>query len=259
MHVERVDDPADPRLRDFLSLRDTQMRAALEPAEGFFLGEGELTIRRALAAGYEPRALLLTERWRAPLDDVDATAYLVDDAVLERTTGYLVHRGALASFARRPLPDVEDVLRGASRVVVLEDLVDHTNVGAIFRSAAGLGWDAVLLTPRCGDPLYRRATRTSMGGVFTVPWTRINHRDGVSTLRRAGFAVAALTPDGEVELGAFAAPARLALVLGAEGPGVSERWRTGADVRVRIPMAAGVDSLNVSNAAAIALYELGAR
>jgi tRNA G18 (ribose-2'-O)-methylase SpoU len=258
MRVERVLDRDDPRLHEFLDLRDTQMRAAREPAEGFFLAEGEATIRRALAAGYAPRALLATERWIEPFADVNVVALLATDDVLEATTGFPVHRGALASFARRPLASVQTVIGPARRVVVLEDLVDHTNVGAIFRSAAALGWDAVLVTPRCGDPLYRRSVRTSMGAVFAVPWTRIDHRTGLEELARAGFVRVALTPS------ARAAPIdvseradRMALLVGAEGPGLSKRWLANADLAVRIPMHAGVDSLNVSAAAAVALYALG--
>jgi len=260
MRAVRVADRHDPRLRDFLDLRDTQMRSAREPAEGFFLAEGEATIRRAFAAGYDPRAVVTTERWLAPLDDLDVTAYVVPDDVLEATTGFPVHRGALASFARRPLPALGAVVADARRVVVLEDLVDHTNVGAVMRSAAAFGWDAVLLTPRCADPLYRRAVRTSMGAVFAVPWTRIDHRDGIGELHTAGFTLAALTPSADaVALEAVGHPPRLALAVGSEGPGLSPRWLEGADLRVRIPMPGDVDSLNVAAAAAVALYALGAR
>jgi tRNA G18 (ribose-2'-O)-methylase SpoU len=256
MEVVRIGDPADPRLRDFLDLRDTAMRAAREPEEGFFLAEGELTIRRALAAAYRPRAVLTTEEWLESLIDIEAPTLVVADDVLRATTGFPVHRGALASFERKPLPSLDAVVGPARRVVVLEDLADHTNVGAIFRSAAALGWDAVVLTPRCGDPLYRRAVRTSMGAAFTVPWTRLDHRAGVESLRGAGLAVIALTPDGDQDIADLEVPERLALVVGTEGPGVSERWRASVDAQVRIAMHGGIDSLNVSNAAAIAMYVL---
>jgi tRNA G18 (ribose-2'-O)-methylase SpoU len=256
MHVVEIDDPADPRLRDFLDLRDVQMRTAREPAEGFFLAEGTRTIRRAAAAGYRPRSVLTTDRWLDELGDLDATAFVVPLDVLRATTGFPVHRGALASFERRPLPAVASVLGAAPRVVVLEDLVDHTNVGAIFRSAAALGWDGVLVTARCGDPLYRRAVRTSMGAVFTVPWTRIDDGAGIDAIREAGFTVLALTPDGDDDIASVAPAERRALVVGTEGAGVSAAWRAAADRRVRIPMHAGIDSLNVSTAAAIALYAL---
>ena len=258
MRPIRVADRHDPRLRDFLDLRDTQMRGAREPAEGFFIAEGQATIRRAFDAGYAPRAVLTTERWLGALDDLDVVAYVVPDDVLEATTGFPVHRGALASFARRPLPAPAAVLTDADRVIVLEDLVDHTNVGAIMRSAAAFAWDAVLLSPRCADPLYRRAVRTSMGAVFAVPWTRIDHRDGIEQLHDAGFAVAALTPSPDaVALDTVDATARLALAVGSEGPGLSARWLADADLRVRIPMRGAVDSLNVAAAAAVALYALG--
>ncbi len=257
----RVGDPADPRLRDFTDLRDVQLRSIREPAEGLFLAEGEATIRRALEAGYEPRAVLCTERWLEPLADVldrvDVPAYVVDREVLAGTTGFPVHRGALASFRRRAAPDPDVLLADSSRVVVLEDLSDHTNLGAVFRCAAALGWEAVLLTRRCADPLYRRAVRTSMGAVFSVPWSRL---DGPEPVLRAGVRLLALTPSSDAEpLEAVQPPDRLALALGAEGPGLTERWLRAADVRVRIPMYAGVDSLNVAAAAAIALHSLGPR
>ena len=256
MQVVEIDDPADPRLRDFLDLRDVQMRTAREPAEGFFLAEGTRTIRRAVAAGYRPRSVLTTERWLDALGDLDATAFVVPLEVVRATIGYPVHRGALASFERRPLPAIATVLAAATRVVVLEDLVDHTNVGAIFRSAAALGWDGVLVTARCGDPLYRRAVRTSMGAVFTVPWTRVDDGVGIDAIRDAGFTILALTPDGDDDIASVGPAERRALVVGTEGAGVSAAWRVAADRRVRIPMHAGIDSLNVSTAAAIALYAL---
>ena len=150
------------------------------------------------------------------------------------------------------------MLAPAHRVAVLEDLVDHTNVGAIFRSAAALGWDAVLVTTRCGDPLYRRAVRTSMGAVFTVPWTRLNHRAGLAELGAAGFTRVALTPDVDATpVERLEMADRVALLIGSEGPGLSASWLAAADARVRIPMHAGIDSLNVAAAAAIALYVAG--
>ncbi len=261
--VERIVDPKDPRLRDFTGLRDVQLRARREPQEGLFLAEGEATIRRALAAGYVARAVLLTERWLPSLEDLltstGVPALVVGDDVLEATTGFPVHRGALASMDRRPLPDPAMVLNGAARIVVLEDLNDHTNVGAVFRSAAALGVDGVLLTPRCGDPLYRRAVRTSMGAVFSVPWTRVPWFEGPELLHAAGFELAALTPaPSATSLGAVdpALHPHLALVFGSEGHGLSERWLGEADLRLRIAMHHGNDSLNVGAAAAVACYAL---
>jgi len=253
---ERITDPEDPRLRDFLHLRDTNLRASFEAEHGLFLAEGETTIRRALAAGYEPRALLGTAARVAALADIDVPAFVADPDLLREATGFDVHRGALASFARKPLRGPAEILGDARRVVVCEDLVDTTNLGLIMRSVAALGWDAALLTPRCADPLYRRAVKTSMGAVFSLPWTRIVHRDGPALLRDAGFTIAALTPDGDADLQDAPAPDRLALVLGSEGPGVSTRWREAADLRVRIDMHEDIDSLNVAAAAAIALYAL---
>ena len=184
MRLVRIADRHDPRLRDFLDLRDTQMRAAREPAEGFFLAEGEVTIRRALAAGYEPRAVLTTDRWIEALDDLASPPTWCPTMCSRRPPDSRCTAGRSPASTRRPLPETADLLADAHRVVVLEDLVDHTNVGAIFRSAAAFGWDAVLLTTRCADPLYRRAVRTSMGAVFSVPWTRIDHRGGIDDAAR---------------------------------------------------------------------------
>jgi tRNA G18 (ribose-2'-O)-methylase SpoU len=263
---DRVASPADPRLADFLHLRDVQLRTRREAAEGIFVAEGERTIRRAVDAGYELRSLLLTDRWLPELADLlagrRARALVVDDDVLAETTGFPVHRGALASFERRPVAAPEEVLVGAARVVVLEDLTDHTNLGAIFRSAAAFGFDAVALTPRCADPLYRRAIRTSMGAVFSVPWTRIGWREGPALLRRLGLELLALTPDRDAEplhdLDPAASP-RLAIALGTEGSGLSSTWLDGASRRVRIPIDEGIDSLNVAAAAAVACYHLRGR
>ena len=262
--AERVDDPDDPRLRDFVRLRDVQLRSKLEPAEGLFLAEGHATILRAIAAGYTLRSAVGSAKHLAGLDDVlarlDAPIYQMEPNALTSTTGFPVHRGALASFDRKPLERPEELVAGAGRVLVLEDLNDHTNLGAVFRSAAALGWRPVLLTPRCADPLYRRAIRTSMGAVFSVPWTRIDWADGAGAIRAAGLSLVALTPSADAAvIDQIDPPGRLALVVGSEGAGISTRWLDAADVRVRIPMYAGIDSLNVAAAAAIALYALGLR
>lgn len=260
-HVLPVDDLDDPRLAPFLRLTDVALRTKLEPELGVFLAESEKVIRRAVAAGYPLRSVLSSARWAEPLADVldplDVPVYLADDEQLAALTGFAVHRGALACMGRRPLPDVDVVLRDARTVVVLEDIVDHTNVGAIFRSVAGLGADAVLVTPRCADPLYRRSVRVSMGTVLQVPWTRVPWPDGLQTLRRHGFSVAALAlADDAVPLPALAAdrPDRLALLLGTEGDGLRPASVSAADVVTVIPMGHGVDSLNVAAAAAVALY-----
>jgi tRNA G18 (ribose-2'-O)-methylase SpoU len=257
-----IDDPRDPRLRDYTDLTDVALRRVREPAEGLFLAEGEKVVRRALAAGYAPRSFLLDPRRVEALSDVladtDAPVYVAGQEVLAAVTGYRVHRGVLASLHRRPLPSVADVLAPARRVVVCEELVDHTNVGAVFRSAAALGVDGVLVTPRCADPLYRRSVRVSMGAVLQVPWARLETWPaGVAQLREAGFTTAALAPGEEsVTLDALAdrdVP-RLALVLGTEGDGLRPSTLAATDLTVHIPMAGDVDSLNVAAAAAVAVY-----
>jgi tRNA G18 (ribose-2'-O)-methylase SpoU len=269
MTVHRISDPADPRVSDYTSLTDVALRRVREPEQGLYLAESEKVIRRALAAGHRPRSYLMAPRWLVDLADVVADAdrdgvpvYVGEPAVLEALTGFHLHRGAIAAMHRPELPAVEDVVRGARRVAVLEDVVDHTNVGAMFRSAAALGVDAVLVTPRCADPLYRRSVRVSMGTVFQVPWTRLPQwPQDVRTLQRHGFTVVALAlAEGAVPLDELAAapPQRLALVLGTEGHGLSEATVAASDVVVRIPMRGGVDSLNVAAASAVACWALRA-
>lgn len=263
--VIEVPDGNDPRLADYRDLRDVELRRSLEAEHGLFLAEGEKVIRRAVASGYGVRSLLMAPRWLEALGDVlaqtDAPCFVTSEAEIERLTGFHVHRGALASLTRQALPSVDDVLSGAHRVTVLEDLVDHANVGSIFRNAAALGVDAVLVTDRCADPLYRRAIKTSMGNVFAVPWTRVRGmEDALAALRAEGFASVAMTlAEGSLDLAAFAALGlpRIALVFGTEGAGVHPKTAAQVDYRVRIPMAPGVDSLNVAAAAAVAFYATG--
>jgi len=259
----RVDRRDDPRLRDYANLKDVTLRKSLEEAHGIFLAEGEKVIRRAVAAGYPVRSFLMTERWIDSLSDVvadtGAPCYVLPPDEMANVTGFHVHRGALASFARLPLPPVEKIVAEARRVVVLEDIVDHTNVGAIFRSAAAFGVDGVVLAPRCADPLYRRAVKVSMGAVFTLPYARMTRwYDGLSTLRDHGFWIDALTPAPDaVPLEECAVGRdRVALLLGTEGDGLSARWQRQADVRARIPINPAIDSLNVAAAAAVACYVL---
>ena len=256
-----IDDPADPRLADFRDLRDVELRKHLEAENGLFLAEGEKVVRRAVEAGYPPRSFLMAPRWLDALSDViarsDAPCFVMPEALVEEVTGFHVHRGALASLQRLPLPSVESVLDGARSVLVLEDIVDHTNVGAILRSGAAMGFDAVLLAPRCADPLYRRAVKVAMGAVFSMPWTRLpDWRDALPDLADRGFTTVALTlADDAVPVEeAVAGVDRLALVLGGEGHGLSARWEESADRRAIIPMAAGIDSLNVAAASAVACY-----
>ena len=264
MQLVPIDDPADDRLRDYVSLTDVVLRRLTEPAQGLYLAESAKVIARALSAGHLPRSVLLQQKWLdelAPLlERYDIPVFLAEPDVLEAVTGFQMHRGALASMHRPPLAPVAAVLRDAHRVVILEDIVDHTNVGAIFRAVAGLGADAVLITPRCADPLYRRSVRVSMGTVLQIPWTRLDDwPEGASQLHEAGFEIAALALDeAAVSLETYARhpPARVGLLLGTEGDGLSRPALEAADVVVTIPMQRGVDSLNVAAASAVALWAL---
>lgn len=275
--VQRVD-AGSPLLGDYVGLTDVALRRRREPAEGLFMAEGEKVIRRAVAAGYPMRSLLMEEKWLPSVEDlvsaVDAPVYLASRDTLAAVTGYDVHRGALAAMTRLPLADPLELVaravgtagQGGCRVAVFEDVVSHTNLGAGFRSAAALGVDAVLITPRCADPLYRRSVRVSMGAVFQVPWTRLASWPGdVDLLRTAGFTIVAFVLDeGAVTLAELAERVRLgqldrlALLFGTEGDGLRRRTMTAADLPVRIPMAGEVDSLNVAAAAAVVFWATAA-
>jgi tRNA G18 (ribose-2'-O)-methylase SpoU len=259
----------DPRLADYVQLRDAALRRHLESAGGLFIAEGDKVIRRAVEAGHRPRSFLLAERWLAGLRDVierwpDIAVYVVSESLAEQVTGFHVHRGALASFHRTQRHTVTDLLQ-LRRLVILEDVVDHTNVGAILRNAAGLGWDGALLSPRTADPLYRRAIKVSMGAVFSLPWARLEAwSTAPEQLLAAGFTTVALTLGRHaMDLGQLALTLspnqRVAIMLGTEGAGLSARWADHATVRATIPMAAGIDSLNVAAASAIACYVLSSR
>ena len=264
-----ITDADDPRLADYVRLRETSLRRHLEAEHGLFIAEGEKVIYRAVEAGYRPRSFLLAERWLAGLHDVlqqwpDIPVFVVTEELAEQVTGFHVHRGALASLYREQRHRVDDVLP-MRRLVVLEDIVDHTNVGAILRNAAGLGWDGALLSPRAADPLYRRSIKVSMGAVFSLPWARLEDWRGTPELLAAGgFLTVALSlaPDA-VDLNQVAASlapsTRIAVMVGTEGAGLSRRWSEGAAVRARIPMFAGIDSLNVAAATAVACYALSDR
>jgi tRNA G18 (ribose-2'-O)-methylase SpoU len=262
--ISRVGEAADPRLADYTRLTDVALRTRHEAEAGLFVAEGEKVVRRALEAGYHPRSFLMAPKWLDSLGDVlaatDAPIYVADEDLLEQLTGFRVHRGALAAMHRRRLPAVSELVPEMHSLVVLEDVNDHTNVGAIFRAAAALGVTGAVLSPRCADPLYRRAVKVSMGAVFSLPYARmVSWYDGLAEIRAAGFQVLALTPDPEaVALQALdpASLGRWALLVGAEGPGLSRRWLRAADLRVRIPMARGVASLNVAAATAVACYAL---
>lgn len=266
-----VDDPNDVRLADYVRLRETSLRRHLESEHGLFIAEGEKVIRRAVESGFRPRSFLLAERWLAGLTDVlgrwpDIPVYVVSEELAEEVTGFHVHRGALASLHREIRPTVGELLAnreqvGApsrSRVAVLEDLVDHANVGAAFRNAAALGVDFVLLSPRCADPLYRRAVKVSMGAVLQIPWARVkNWPAGLAELRHHGYVIAGMTlAEDSITLDELVARDHpmLALAFGTEGHGLTARTAAVVDVRVRIPMAGGIDSLNVAASSAVAFY-----
>ena len=264
MRVIPIESIDDPRLAFFTSLTDVALRRALEPETGLYLAESTKVIERALDAGHQPVAVLATDKWllglEPLLDGHDVDVFVGDEGVLEELTGFHLHRGAIASMARPVAACVAEIVRDARIVVVLENIVDHTNVGAIFRSVAGLGADAVLVTPECADPLYRRSVRVSMGTVLQVPWTRIpSWPSGINELRELGFTVAALAlSDDSISLSDFVAEAhdRVAIVFGSEGHGLTERTLDSCDRVVRIPMSHGVDSLNVAASAAVTLYAL---
>lgn len=273
-NIIEVSDLAAPELDVFARLTEAQLRNRLEAEKGVFIAESPKVIGRALDAGYEPVSLLME---RKHIDgqgqDIiarcgDIAVYTADREVLADLTGYALTRGVLCAMRRPSLPSVEELCAGARRVAVLEGIVDSTNIGAIFRSAAALRMDAVLVTPTCGDPLYRRAVRVSMGTVFQVPWTRIGGQPsdwpepGLEQLQALGFKTAAMAlSDNSVSIEdpRLAAEERLAIVLGTEGDGLAQHTIAGCDYTVRIPMSHGVDSLNVAAASAVAFWELRAR
>jgi tRNA G18 (ribose-2'-O)-methylase SpoU len=269
VRIVRLESLDSAELRDYRDLTDVVLRRLAEPAGGLYIAESTKVIERALRAGHRPRSLLTLEKWLPELElllreqDVDLPVYVGDAELLEGLTGFNLHRGALAAMHRPPLASVADTVAGATRIIVLEDIVDHTNVGAIFRSVAGLGADAVLITPRCADPYYRRSVRVSMGTVLQIPWTRLpDWPEGSDVLKDLGFELAALalSPDA-VELDDYAAnpPKKIALIVGTEGDGLSRAALSAADTVVTIPMMHGVDSLNVASASAVALYAIRTR
>lgn len=251
-------------MRDYTQLTDVALRSVREPAEGLFIAESSKIIRRAHAVGMSPRSFLTSPKWLFDLADIisesDVPIFIGTDSAVETLTGFHLHRGALAAMARPVLAPVVSLIAGARRLVIIEDIVDHTNVGAIFRSAAAFGAEAVLVTPRCADPLYRRSIRVSMGTVFQVPWTRVESwPGGIAELQDAGFHVAALALDDDsVSLREFAAtaPERTAVVFGTEGDGLERSTIAACDSTVMIPMSGGVDSLNVAAASAVTCFAL---
>lgn len=262
-----VDDPADPRIEEFIGLRDADLRRRRESAggdlAGIFVAEGDLVVERAVRAGYRPRAVLVDATRTNPLPTTlpEVPVYAAGPALVLQITGMAMHRGCIVSFDRRPVPPAAEVLATATRVVVLENLNNPTNLGVIARSAAALGADALILDPSSCDPLYRRASRVAMGEVFGLPYAYAGRFPaGLDVVLDAGFSLLALTPDPEAESiddVAFRADEKVALVLGAEGPGLTDETMARIGRRVRIPIRPGVDSLNVGAAAAIACYALG--
>lgn len=263
-HVVHVTDPNDDRIADYRALTDIELRTRWEPPHGLFIAEGELVLRRAVRAGYEVRSVLIDAKRIDQVADLplhDAPVYAASQDALEAVTGFHVHRGILASFRRRELPVAAEILASAGRLAILEDVNNHTNLGAIFRGAAALGIDAVLLSPSCADPLYRRSVRVSMGEVFVLPYARLEPwPKALEEVRSAGFTLIAMTPAPDAvplrDLDGMARK-RPALLFGAEGSGLSRMALEASDVRVMIPMHRGVDSLNVAASAAVAFWELG--
>lgn len=263
-----ITEPGDRRVDDYRELHDARARRRMEQPggadPGFFVVEGAHAVRRLLASGRRIRSVLVDqirlEALGAGLAGLGAPVLVADQPTLRAVAGFPVHRGVLAAADRWPLPDPAAVLAGTARVAILEDINDHENLGVIFRSAGSLGIDAVLLSPRCGDPLYRRSVRVSMGHVLAVPWTRLEPwPDGLAAVAGAGFTLAAFTPAADAESLAAWSPAvgeRVAALLGAEGPGLSPAALAAADRRLTIPMRSPADSLNVGSAAAIAFYSL---
>lgn len=263
-------DLSDPRLADYMQMTDVALRSKTEFERGLFMAESKNVITRALDAGYQPRSFLMTPKWlknmrplleRFGVDGGDIPVFVAPENVLEELTGFHLHRGALAAMHRRELPSSASLLAGAHRVAVLEDIVDHTNVGAIFRSAAGIGVDAVLVTPSCADPLFRRAVRVSMETVFQVPWTRLDSWPTPEIFTEHGFELAALAlGENTISLDQYAAELqadserKVAWLLGSEGYGLKPQTLRIVDKTVMIPMYHGVDSLNVAAAAAVTFW-----
>ncbi|MGV9675054.1 TrmH family RNA methyltransferase [Nocardia sp. NPDC003482] len=256
-----IEDPADPRVADFRDLNSADRRPDLPGRKGLVIAEGAVVVRRMLDSRYRPFALLGVDRrfaeLAADLDDVDVPYYRASAQVMAEVVGFHLNRGVLAAAYRPPERGVAEVLDGARTVAVLEGVNDHENIGSIFRNAAGLGADAVLFGDRCADPLYRRAVRVSMGHVLRVPFARLpSWPGGLGLLRERGFRIIALTPNpAAANLASALTGDRVALLLGAEGPGLTEEAMRATDIRARIPMSPGTDSLNVATAAAMAFYE----
>lgn len=260
--IVRIASLDDAVFDDYTRLTDVALRKRLEPERGMFIAESQTVLERALRAGIEPRSVLVSERWLPQVEplvaDYDIPVYVGEEPVLESITGFHLHRGALAAMRRPVLRDPAELIRDRRLVVIIDGVVDHTNVGAIFRSVAGLGADAVLVTAASADPLYRRSVRVSMGTVLQVPWTRIpSLPEARGALHREGFEIAGLAlVEGAVSLGDYSPEGPVALVLGSEGYGLDRAALRACDTALVIPMQHGVDSLNVAAASAVAAWSV---
>ncbi len=263
LQPQRIDDPHDRRVADFFRLNDPELRRAVEAdGDGFFVAEGALVIRQLLLSPYPVRAVLATPQGLAALEDdlagLDVPVYSLSQALMTSVTGFHFHRGALASAGRLPHPNLATVVGGADLVLMAEGVTDNENLGALFRNAAAFGVGGVALDATCGDPLYRRSVRVSMGHVLRMPFARVaDWRSALPVLRELGFDTVALTPAADAEDIGRVPPRRpRALLVGSEGFGLTAATLAAADRRVRIPIAPDVDSLNVATAAAVALHRL---
>lgn len=271
-NIIEIADFTAPELDVYARLTEGQLKNRAEPEKGLFIAESPKVIERALDAGFEPVSLLMERKHvegqaRQIVNRCgNIPVYTSDLEVLTQLTGFQLTRGVLCAMRRRPLPSAQEICRNAHRIAVLEDIMNPTNLGAIFRSAAALNMDAVLLTPACCDPLYRRAVRVSMGTVFQIPWAQIGQKvgdwpqNGMKQLRAMGFktlAMALREKSYSVDDPKLMAQDKLAVVLGTEGDGLSDTTIADCDYTVRIPMSHGVDSLNVAAASAVAFWQLG--
>lgn len=268
MRIIDADDAPTGLLSDYRDLTDSALRRVSEPEEGLYIAESLTILGRALDAGHTPRSVLTSSKWLPALDELLAVRQVAEqlpvivaqDDVVEQLTGFHLHRGTLASMHRPTLPPVAQVIAGARRIVILEDIVDHTNVGALFRSVAGMGADAVIVSERCADPLYRRSVRVSMGTVLQVPWTRVDSlAELTDSLHEEGWVVVGMAlGDDTIDFDQWVAnpPEKVALMFGSEGPGLSARAKRLCDLLAHIPMSHGVDSLNVAASGAVALHAL---
>lgn len=268
-----IKDFAAPELDVYARTSEVQLLRYYEPEPGIFIAESPKVIERALKAGYQPISFLVEHKdLEGEAQEIlkqysDVPVYTAEYELLVKLTGFALTRGMLCAMRRNPLPSVEEICRNASRIAVLENVVNPTNIGAIFRSAAALHMDAVLLTGGCSDPLYRRAARVSMGTVFQIPWTFLDSRlswpqEGVGFLRELGFATAAMALNDDsvsIDDSGLMSEEKLAIILGTEGDGLAAGTIAGCDYTVRIPMSHGVDSLNVAAASAVAFWQLGRR